>query len=99
MVHHSPRSGFPVGNPIANVLVFIAGLVTIGISVVVGFVAFLVLGAIVLVAAAVIGLRVWWFNRQLQRRGQAGRPQSAGEQGSSVIEGEYRVVSRERDEA
>ena len=99
MVHHSPRSGFPVGNPIANVLVFIAGLVTIGISVVVGFVAFLVLGAIVLVAAAVIGLRVWWFKRQLRRQAGSKRPGSVGEGPSSGIEGEYPVISRDRDEA
>ena len=99
MVHHSPRSGFPVGNPVANVLVAIAGLLVIGISVVVGFVAFLILGAIVLVAAAIIGLRVWWFNRKLQRGARAHRPGTAAGEQSSVIEGEYRVVRRDRDQA
>ncbi len=99
MVQNHPRSGFPVGNPIANVLVVIGGLLTIAVSVVVGFVAFLVLGAIVLVAAAVIGLRVWCFNRQLRRQAGAKRPGEAHEGPSSVIEGEYRVISRDRDEA
>jgi Flp pilus assembly protein TadB len=99
MVQNHSRSGFPVGNPIANVLVAIAGLLTIAVSVVVGFVALLVLGAIVLVVAAVIGLRVWWFNRQLRRQAGAKRPGEAGGGPSSVIEGEYRVISRDRHEA
>jgi protein-S-isoprenylcysteine O-methyltransferase Ste14 len=99
MVHHSSRGGLPVGNPIANVLVVIVGLLTIGISVVLGFVAFVILGAAVLVAAAVIGLRVWWCNRKLQRGARADRSGSAHGEQTSVIEGEYRVVRRDRDEA
>ena len=89
----------PVGNPIANVLVVIVGLLTIGISVVLGFVAFVVLAAAVLVAAAVIGLRVWWFNRKLQRGSRAHRAGAGDGEQSPVIEGEYRVVRRDRDEA
>jgi len=96
---YSTRGGFPAGNPIANVLVIIAGALVIGASIVLGFFAFLVLAAAVLVSAAVIGIRVWWLNRKI-KRGQTrngpgkGRPVSTG-----VIEGEYKVVVKERDES
>ena len=91
------RSGFPAGNPIANVLVIIAGVLIVGASIVLGFFAFLVLGGIVLISAAMIGVRVWWFNRkQMRGRTAAGTgPQGTG----GVIEGEYRVVQKDRDEA
>lgn len=83
-------------NPIANLLMIAAGIVAIGVFVVLGFVAFLVLAAVISIAAAILGIRMWWFNRGL--RGQAGR--DAGSQGAAgVIEGEYRVIDRDRDEA
>lgn len=99
MVRQSSRSGFPVGNPFANFLVVIVGVLTIAVSVVLGFFAFMVLGAIVLVAAAVIGIRVWWLNYKLRRKGTVdqGKPGRGAPPG--VIEGEYRVISRDRDKA
>lgn len=83
--------GIPAGNPIANALVVIVGALAIGASIVLGFFAFVVLGSIVLVLGAIIGLRVWWFNRKLQRQAGSGpseRPRPPG----GVIEGEYHVV-------
>lgn len=89
-------------NPIANVLVVIAGALIVGASVVLGFFAFLALGAIVLVSAAIIGLRVWWLNRKMMRGQKRGgrKPGEPGEpvQPGGVIEGEYRVVQKDRDE-
>ena len=90
------RSGFPAGNPIANILVVIAGAVLIGASIVLGFFAFLVLSAIVLVSAAVFRLRVWWLNRK-GPHGQTTAGRSTNNAGG-VIEGEYRVLDRDRDE-
>ena len=96
----SPKPGFSAGNPIANVLVIIAGALVIGASIVLGFFAFLVISAIVLVAAAVVGIRAWWFNRRLQRaRGPSGERQPPRSRPQGVIEGEYEVLSRDRDEA
>jgi hypothetical protein len=88
------QRGIPAGNPIANALVVIVGALAIGASIVLGFVAFVVLGSIVLVLGAIIGLRVWWFNRKLRRDVQVAREQASSYE-SHVIEGEYHVVKRD----
>jgi protein-S-isoprenylcysteine O-methyltransferase Ste14 len=91
MRYSSVNRGLPGGNPIANALVVIVGVLAIAASLVLGFVAFVVLGSIVLVLGAIIALRVWWFNRKLGK--QVGNAQTAQEGG--VIEGEYHVVKRD----
>lgn len=85
------QRGLPAGNPIANALVVIVGALAIGASVVLGFFAFVVLGSILLVLGAIIGLRVWWFNRKL-RRDLGGEPAAELRTRLDVIEGEYTVV-------
>ena len=90
----SAKPGFSAGNPIANVLVIIAGALVVGASIVLGFFAFLALSAIVLVTAAVVGLRLWWLNRRLGKNA----PQSPKPAAEGVIEGEYKVVVRDREE-
>ncbi len=93
--YSSLNRGFPAGNPIANIFVIIVGALTIGASIVLGFFAFMIVGSIVLIMASIIGLRVWWFNRQL--RGQTPPGSSAGSAPpGGVIEGEYQVVDDER---
>lgn len=99
MVRHSSRGGIPVGNPIANVLVVIAGVLAIAASIVLGFFAFVALSAIVLVTAAIIGIRVWWLNRKLGRQAQKADPTARRPASGGVIEGEYRVVRRDDDQA
>jgi membrane protein implicated in regulation of membrane protease activity len=111
--HSSQRAGFPAGSPIANFVVVIAGLlaigisvvlgffaiVALGISVVLGFFAIVALGSIILVAAALIGIRAWWFNYKRRRQSPADRQSQARRQPiRGVIEGEYRVVDKNRDE-
>ena len=92
----SANRGFPAGNPIANALVIVVGALVIGASLVLGFVAFIVLSVILMILAAVVGIRLWWFRRKYAKTAGDGKP---GEpRGSSgVIEGEYRVVVEERD--
>ena len=93
MKYSSTNHGFPAGNPIANLLVVIAGALTIAISVVIGFFAFVALAGFILVVATVIGIRTWWFNRQAGRRSQGtGSSESANSPSSPVIEGEFRIV-------
>lgn len=84
------RRGLQPGNPIANVLVVIVGSLVIAASLVLGFLAFLVLASIVMILAAIIGIRVWWFKRKMQK---AGRNSSSP---SGAIEGEF-VVIEHRD--
>lgn len=98
MRQYSVRNGLPAGNPIANVLVVIAGALAIGVFIVLGFFAFVALSAIFMVTAAIIGVRVWWFKRKLPK----GSPTGTGSAGRSnvhgVIEGEYHEVQKDHDE-
>lgn len=84
----------PAGNPIANALVVIVGVLAIALSLVLGFVAFVALAGVFLVMAAVVGIRLWWLQRKLRKR--AGTEQARHEADSRVdiIEGEYHVISR-----
>lgn len=96
MKHSSFNSGFPASNPIANFFVIIVGMLAIGASIVLGFVAFVIVGSIVLIMASIIGIRVWWFKRTMAK--SAGkRPGAAGPASKDgVIEGEYRVIADDR---
>lgn len=88
---------FPLSNPIANILVIIVGTLAIGLSIVIGFFAFVTLGGLLLVVAAIIGIRVWWLNRKFaKQRSARGGPRSARSPEIEIIEGEYRVVSRQK---
>jgi hypothetical protein len=94
MKYSSFNQGMPAGNPIANALVIIVGALAIGVSLVLGFVAFVVLASIVLVLGAIVSLRVWWLNRKLGKA--ARRSARTAQRGrSGVIEGEYHVVKRD----
>jgi len=95
----SANRGFPAGNPIANALVIIVGTLAIAASVVLGFFAFVVLGSVLVILAAIIGIRLWWFNRKIRNSPEfrdATRKSSGG--AHETIEGEYHVVIDERDE-
>ena len=95
---YSAKGGFPAGNPLANALVIIVGTLVIGASIVLGFFAFLILAAIVLVSAAVVGLRVWWLKRKMARGDAVSGTPEMHRRRIDVIEGEYREVGRDRDE-
>jgi hypothetical protein len=95
----SANRGFPAGNPLANALVIIVGTLAIAASVVLGFFAFVVLGSVLMILAAIIGIRLWWFNRKMRKAPgfqDAVRRSSGG--AHEAIEGEYHVVIDERDE-
>ena len=93
----SSKRGFPAGNPIANALVIVVGALAIGVSLVLGFVAFVILASLLVVFSAFVGLRLWWFNRKFRRRRENYREQT-GNSADGFIEGEYRVVDDERAE-
>ena len=87
----------PTGNPVANALVVVVGALAIGVSLVLGMVAFVVLGSVILVLAAIVAIRLWWFQRGLKK--QARNRSSARSDGKSdgVIEGEFRIVSGDKE--
>jgi membrane protein implicated in regulation of membrane protease activity len=91
--YSSSNRGFPAGNPIANALVVIVGALAIAASVVLGFFALMVLAALVLVFAALIGIRVWWFRRKFRKARRSAEPDDRTQ---NVIEGEFRVVNVEK---
>jgi predicted lipid-binding transport protein (Tim44 family) len=95
----SIKSSFPAGNPIANALVVIAGTLIIGASIVLGFFALIALCGIVLIAAAVIGIRVWWLKRKMQPGSPFRDVDRSRRPPTDVIEGEFKVVSKDHDEA
>ena len=93
----SANRRFPGGNPIANVLVIVVGALAICASIILGFFAFVVLSGVILIMAAVIGIRLWWFNRQIRQAGpDSSRPPTVNATGG-VIEGEFIVVEKDHD--
>lgn len=93
MKYSSLQSGIPAGGPIASALVILVGSLVIAASLVVGFFAFVILGTLLMIVAAVVSIRLWWLRRKLARdpafRARHGeRPAGT----TQTIEGEYRVV-------
>ena len=89
MVYTSAKRGLPGGNPLTNALLVVVGMLVVAASVVLGFVAFVILAALVTMMAAVIGIRLWWFGRRVRKAAQS------GETGAGTIEGEFVVITRE----
>ena len=79
-------------NPLANILVVIAGAIIIGVSLVLGFFAFLALSAAVLVAAVVMSIRAWWLGRKAPRQRSPERAKDG-----DLIEGEFHVVKKDKN--
>ncbi len=86
------------GNPIANLLVIIVGVLTIGAFIVLGVVAAVALSGVVLVMAAVLVIRMWWIGRKLPKQGRtSNRPSHTRSSDNTVIEGEFQVISADQD--
>lgn len=91
MNHHSSNRQISPGNPIANVIVVIVGMLTIGAFIVLGVFAAVALGGVVLVLAAILGIRMWWLGRKIPK-------QHSAPVDTTVIEGEFQVVATDQDE-
>ncbi len=99
MRYSSFDRSFPAGGPLASALVIIVGSLVIAASIVIGFFAFVILGSLLLILAAVVSIRLWWYRRELSRN-PALRTARAGRHAEDreTIEGEYRVVVEETEE-
>jgi hypothetical protein len=94
----SIERGLPAGGPIANALVVIVGSLVIAASIFVGFLAFLILGSLLLIIAAVVSIRLWWLRRKLAKGSVSGPSTRAGSRGTPrTIEGEYHVVIEDKE--
>jgi hypothetical protein len=83
----------PAGKPLANLLVLVVGAVTIALSLVIGFIAFVALAGMVIILAVVMGMRSWWLQRYPRPRPTPSdnvEPTAAGPK--AVIEGEFKVI-------
>jgi len=86
-----------MSNPLANVLVIIVGALAVGASIVLGVLAFITLGGLVLIMAAVIGIRLWWMNRKIRKNfAAAERGEPTRRHNVDIIEGEFRVVTSQK---
>jgi hypothetical protein len=87
----------PSGNPLANLLVVVVGVLTIAVSVVIGFFAFVALAGFVLILATVLGIRAWWLRRNFEgAQKEAGSTEGPAAGPKAVIEGEFQVVGKEK---
>jgi len=96
-IHSS--SGLP-GNPIANAITIILGVLTLVVAFAFGFV--LLTGFLIVAAVFVsfISLRLWWLSRKLRREGadEFSVREDPGHRGAVqgyVIDAEYRVLEED----
>jgi predicted lipid-binding transport protein (Tim44 family) len=90
--------GPPPMNPLMRLLTGLFGLLALIGAFFFGFVLLAVALAVGLVAFVLIQLRVWWLRRKLEASGRMPSNEESRDQGDgSVIDAEYKVVSRKED--
>jgi predicted lipid-binding transport protein (Tim44 family) len=91
-------------NPVSRIL---AGLLAAIVLVAAFFFGMIILGVAValgIVAWIFLSLRIWWARRQLDQQGagdevkEAGRQDAARSRARDVIEADYEVISRQKEE-
>ncbi len=85
------------GGPIANALVILAAAIVIGVSLVLGFFAFVGLTALILVAGCVVAIRNWWYRRKVGATPGATAEEAPVRSSTDVIEGEFHVVKDDKN--
>ena len=99
MIRHTSNRHFPGGNPIANLLVVIVGVLTIGAFIVLGVFAAVVLSGIIVVMTSVLAIRMWWLGRRLPQQDRPAKKTAHRHPSDvTVIEGEFQVVATDQDE-
>jgi uncharacterized membrane protein YphA (DoxX/SURF4 family) len=87
---------FPAGNPLANALVVIVGIIVISLSLALGVFVFLAVSGFVLVMAVAMSIRNWWFRRKMAGKPAQSRQQRPSQPASrQIIEGEYQRIDPE----
>lgn len=93
----------PPRNPLTGILAGVFGILVLAGAFMLGFIALLIAFGVGLLVWLVIYIRVWWFRRQLSRKGMGpagGVSASTGRQVTDAdsLEAEYTVVSTSREE-
>ena len=84
---------FPAGNPLANILVILAGILVISLALTVGFFVFLGMAGFVLFMGIVMSVRGWWYRRKFGRsRAEETTGETRVRETHQIIEGEYHEV-------
>ena len=88
----------PTGNPLANLLVVMVGIIVISVSLALGFVVFVGIAGFMLVMAAIVTVRVWWAKHRFGAKKTA-EPDHASKRPPKirVIEGEFTEVDTAKD--
>ncbi|HET7370105.1 MAG TPA: hypothetical protein VFK45_04635 [Gammaproteobacteria bacterium] len=71
-------------------MTLLAAAVAVGVSLLFGFVAFLILAGMALILVAIIAVRLWWLRRKFRRHMQ----DQTSQKPADYIEGEYEVEER-----
>ena len=97
MNHQFRYRQFPAGNPLANILVVIAGILVISLALTVGFFVFLGVAGFVLFMGIVMSVRGWWYRRKFgSARGEETKGETRVRETHQIIEGEYHEVRTRR---
>jgi len=84
---------FPAGNPLANVVVVIVGILVISLSLALGFIFFVGIAGFLLVMGVIMSVRNWWLRRRFGAQVGANKTDEPGPSGQpQIIEGEYQEV-------
>jgi len=80
-------------SPFAKVAMAIIGIITLGILVFLGVIAFFIVGGFILLASSVIAMRFWWLKRKIGIfNEQAPRNKNQRTNEPDILEGEYSEV-------
>lgn len=92
------RTSAGFGNPIANALTIVFGVLAFVVAFSFGIVLLGIFLAVIAVLASIVSVRVWWFRRKLRgqfaRSGAPAPPTSKG----ATIETEYEVLKDDPDQ-
>jgi len=93
----------PPRNPVASILTGIVGIVLMAGAFMLGFVVLVVVFGIGLLIWAGIYIRLWWARRQMARQGIDPAPNNPFAENQrptrqDSLEGEYEVISKNRDD-
>jgi len=84
---------FQAGNPLANILVVIVGILFISLALTLGFFVFLGIAGLVLFMGVVMTIRGWWYRRKFRAtQGDEAPDQTRVHETHQIIEGEYQEV-------